>query len=449
MSASEIQRRRVLIAEDVKIAALTIVKALECEGFELAVAHDGEDCLARVGSFQPSLIVLDLMMPKVHGIDVLRQLRAKAETAHIGVIVCSSRRFKTRIKQAQDLGAFDVILKPFDPKELVAKARAFFDSSGPVTNDRPKSPDPSEQVSAPEIYRPTLDTSTGCLRLWGTRGSIPISGPSFARHGGNTTCLQVSCGEDVIIFDAGSGIRELGLTLMGGQARKIHLFMTHTHWDHIQGFPFFVPAYVPGFDITIYGAKGFSKDLKSIFEGQLDQAYFPVQMKDMRANLRFEYLPHEPIEINEAKVSWEFVEHPGVTVGYKIETPTTSISFMPDNEFLKGYLGSPHSLSQKHDSVNACRPIIDFLAGVDILIHEAQYTAEEYGQKVGWGHTSVPNACFLAKISGAKRWIVVHHDPLHVDDFLQTKLNLTRQVLSELECGAEVTHGFDGFILQL
>ena len=151
-------------------------------------------------------------------------------------------------------------------------------------------------------YRPALDSSNGCFQLWGTRGSIPISGPEYIRHGGNTSCMSLEYGEDLIILDAGSGIRNLGLALAKANPRKLHLFITHTHWDHIQGFPFFAPAFIPGFEITIYGAKGFNKNLESLFRGQFDPDYFPIQMENMDAGLEFIYLGDQPVQIGDMRV---------------------------------------------------------------------------------------------------------------------------------------------------
>jgi phosphoribosyl 1,2-cyclic phosphodiesterase len=222
--------------------------------------------------------------------------------------------------------------------------------------------------------------------------------------------------------------------------------MTHTHWDHIQGFPFFAPAYHPEFELTIYSAKGFSKDLSSVFRGQLDVDYFPVQMDDMQARLRFQELPVGALELQGMSLTWEYAQHPGATVGYRIEVGGRSIAFVPDNEFLKGFLGTHDEVGADPHMLEIYQPMIDHLMGVDVLIHEAQYTPEEYVSKVGWGHTSVPNACYLCKATSPKQWIVTHHDPGHSDDFLQHKLNLTRQLLRDLDCATEVRHGFDGLV---
>ena len=251
-------------------------------------------------------------------------------------------------------------------------------------------------------------------------------------------------GDEQFIFDAGSGIRELGLDILKSPRRKLHLFVTHTHWDHIQGFPFFAPAYIPGFEITVYGAKGFGKDLKSIFQGQLDRDYFPVQMEAMCSDLRFQHLVEEPMFIESACISWAFTQHPGATVGYKIEIGGKKIAWVPDNEFLQGYMGSPKGLTRDHPLVAPYARMIDFLSDADTVIHEAQYTTKEYPKKVRWGHSSIANACLLMKLAGVRRWIVTHHDPLHDDAFLEGKLNLTREILADLDHSIIVSHGYEG-----
>lgn len=293
-------------------------------------------------------------------------------------------------------------------------------------------------------YLPMLEGNRGCFNLWGTRGSTPTPGARFLRHGGNTSCMSVVFGGEHFIFDAGSGIRELGFELMTGEARRLHLFITHTHWDHIQGFPFFTPAYVPGFDITIYGAEGFGKDLESIFRGQLDREYFPVQMEDMNSRLEFRHLADNPVIAGPATVAWEFSQHPGATVGYKINAGGKKIAWIPDNEFLQGFAGDPATLTRDHRLVVPFGKMIDFLSDVDVVIHEAQYTNEEYLTKFAWGHSSVSNAALLMKLAGVKRWIITHHDPMHGDNFLDSKLNLTRQILDRLDHQIEVSHGYDG-----
>ena len=391
------------------------------------------------------------MLPRVHGIEILKKVKADPALQNIGVIICTAKSFKTEIDQINELGADDVIIKPFKKEELFNTVNGFFaDRPGMFAAIKFNPADLKAQaviqpISGVEDYRPKLNTSGISFKLWGSRGSIPVSGAKYLRHGGNTTCMEINYGDEKIIFDAGSGIRDAGLALMAeGRPRHVHLFITHTHWDHIQGFPFFIPAFVPGYEISVYGAEGFGKPLKEIFQGQLDREYFPVQMEDMQAKLSFHHLKEEHVQIGDLKVSWEFTNHPGACLSYKIEADGRSIAFMPDNEFLKAYIGSPHEISRDSEIMALSLKLVDFLADVDVLIAESQYMVGEYPQKIGWGHSSVSNGALLAKLANVRKWVVTHHDPMHDDDFLQDKLNLTRQIVYSLDHQIDVVHGFDG-----
>ena len=428
---------RILIAEDVAVLAKMLSRLLVNAGHVTSIASDGEQCLELARSDKPDLILLDLLMPKMHGLEVLRHLRDDPSTADIHVIVCSAKNYKTEMDQARELGAEDFLIKPVQRDDLFA---AIDRASRQGSIDLPA----IEEPSIHDRFAPVLEAEFGSFCLWGTRGSIPISGPKYLRHGGNTSCLELNVGSERIIFDAGSGIRDLGAELAKQPPQTIHLFITHTHWDHIQGFPFFAPIHMPNFDIHIYGASDFEKDLPSIFRGQLDRAYFPVQMEDLNAQLTFHDLPDAPIAIGDASVTWEYVNHPGNTVGYKATVGDRSIVWIPDNEFLAGYEGAPEFIRPDDERASVYEKIIDFIRDVDVLIHEAQYTNEEYSSKIGWGHTCVSNACVLMKLARIRRWIVTHHDPMHDDDFLQHKLNLTRQLLQRIGCKTTVDHAYDG-----
>ena len=445
MSASTDSKGRILIGEDVPEIASDMLQALARAGYACEVTHDGEECLSHARARHPDLVLLDIMMPKLHGVEVLRALRASPETAGIGVFVCSAKAFKSDQQDCEALGAEAFIVKPFKMEELVRLVDAYFarDTSVEVREGR----NAAELREAP--FCPVLDTSHGTMSLWGARGSTPTPGAHFLRHGGNTSCMSIAHEGQVFIFDAGSGIRDLGQKLMDGTVLKLNLFVTHTHWDHIQGFPFFMPAYSPDFEITVWGAEGFGKDLESIFRGQLDRDYFPVQMEDMQSNLRFRHLTENPVVIDGVKVHWEYAQHPGATVGYKIEIGGRKVAWLPDNEFLQGYTGAPEDLTRDNPFVAPYRKMIEFVSDVDLLIHEAQYTNEEYVMKIGWGHCSVSNACLLAKFANVQRWIVTHHDPTHDDDFLESKLGLTRQILERIGHPIEVQHGHDGLTEQL
>ena len=432
---------RVLVAEDVRAISMRITHVLQGRGYQVEVATDGEECLALIAAQKPDLVILDLMMPRLNGMEVLKRLRASAETKDLPVIICTAKDFSTEMKQVRELGIADVIIKPFDHDTLAQKVdRCFNRTSGAAA------PAEAPPAVATQMYAPTLETARARVILWGTRGSIPVSGARYVRYGGNTSCMEYACGSDQLVFDAGSGIRDCASSLLSGGPRHLHLFITHTHWDHIQGFPFFTPIYIPGYEITIYGERGFGKNYESLLSGQLDRDYFPIQREDLRAKLNFRFLDDEPIFIGDIKVTREFTHHPGATVAFKIEHQGRKIAYVPDNEFLHGYLGPPQDLARDSELVIPQEPMVDFLSGVDLMLHEAQYLAPEYSKKIGWGHSNLANACVLAKLAAVKKWIVIHHDPAHDDAFLDNKLSLTRQILGETGCTTEVQHGHDGMV---
>lgn len=439
---SQAPKKKILLAEDVRAIAMQLSHALEKAGYEVQVARDGEECLDKVASFQPDVLVLDLIMPKITGLEALRTLRAAAATENLPVIVTTAKDYSTELKHIRQSGPLDVLIKPFTPDVLLSKLESFFHTSGAcsLVADRPA------RDASKEIYAPVLDTRRPHARFWGTRGSIPVSGGRYAQHGGNTTCFEFCTGHDRIIFDAGSGIREAGLSLLKDGPRHIHLFITHTHWDHIQGFPFFTPIYVPGFEITVYGERGFGKNLESLLVGQLDRDYFPVQREDLAAKINFVFLDDKPVTIGGAKITREYVQHPGATVGFKIEHDGWKVAFIPDNEFLQGYTGSPVGLTLDSDVVVPHQPVIQFVEGVDLLVHEAQYLPADYPKKIGWGHSNLASACALTKLAAVKKWIAVHHDPDHDDAALHAKHNLTRQILTDLDHRIPFVHGYDGLV---
>lgn len=438
--ANQAPKKKILLAEDVRAIALQLSHALEKAGYIVQVAQDGEQCLAKVASFQPDLLVLDLIMPKLNGLEVLRTLRAAKETENLPVIVTTAKDYSTEMKHIRQSGPLDVLIKPFAPDVLLTRLENYFHSSASCSLEAAR---PAREIAA-DLYAPVLETRRPHVRFWGTRGSIPVSGGRYAQHGGNTTCFEFCTGKDRIIFDAGSGLRDAGLSLLKDGPCHIHLFITHTHWDHIQGFPFFTPIYIPGFEITIYGERGFGKNLESLLVGQLDRDYFPVQREDLAAKVNFVFLDEKPVEIGGAKISREYVQHPGATVGFKIECDGWKVAFIPDNEFLQGHTGSPVDLTRDSDIVIPHEPLVSFVEGVDLLVHEAQYLPADYPKKIGWGHSNLASACALTKLAGVKKWIAVHHDPDHDDAALHAKYNLTRQILGDIDHRIPFMHGYDG-----
>jgi len=249
------------------------------------------------------------------------------------------------------------------------------------------------------------------VRFWGTRGSIAAPGPNTARFGGNTSCVEVRASDGtVIILDCGTGARELGLHLAQTlpQPIRLHLFIGHTHWDHIQGFPFFVPAFLPGSELNIYAPLGFQRGLEEAMAGQMEYSYFPVKMRDLRSRIHFTELDEGFFRVGGVLVETQFLNHTAPTIAYRMTSDGATIAYATDHEPFWNASGrvSQHPGDERH---------IAFLKGANLVIHDAQYTDAEYRDKVGWGHSSIEYAVDVALAAGVERLVLFHHDPAHDD----------------------------------
>ena len=258
------------------------------------------------------------------------------------------------------------------------------------------------------------------ITFWGTRGSIPTPGSSTEKYGGNTPCVSIKYGTSDIIFDGGTGIRNLGIYLAQQAKRNednmnLHLFLSHTHWDHIQGIPFFSPAYIKGTKLTVYGSQKKESFLEAILSRQMDVNYFPVEMNQLAADISIKEISQDKIEIGPVVIEWqEQVVHPGGCVRYKVNAGGKKIIYATDVELDKIF-------SKNDDNGNneaLAKEYCDFIKDADLLIADGQYTEEEYPQRIGFGHSSIPVIIDLAFKSGIKQLAIFHHDPQHSDTML-------------------------------
>ena len=244
--------------------------------------------------------------------------------------------------------------------------------------------------------------------IWGCRGSLPTPGPRTLGYGGNTSCVAVALGEDaLVVFDAGTGIHELGLRLESDDARPIHICLTHLHLDHVEGLRFFAPLWRPGREVHVWGPPSPVAPLFERIARAFSPPLFPIQLSDVPCSLSFHDVPHGEWQIGPARLAAAPVIHPGPTLGYRIEVDGGALAYLPDHEpFLGGEDGDrpPDWLSGYAAAAN-----------VDVLLHDAQYTAEEYASRVGWGHSSVDQTVRYAQATGARRLVLFHHDPLRSD----------------------------------
>lgn len=256
------------------------------------------------------------------------------------------------------------------------------------------------------------------LKFWGTRGSCSVSGAEYLKFGGNTCSLEVTYDEAHLIIDAGTGIRPLGDLLMKQAQRKINLLLTHTHWDHIIGFPFFDPIYEMGTHVTIWSPSLAGRNCKQLFNDLLAIEFFPVRLEEVKATLEFKTIQQKtPLNFGPITLDFHMTNHPGLAYGVKIKTPKETIGYITDNEMLQGYHGELPEVTE--ELLESHRGLIEFFKGCDLLIHEAQYLPEEYLEKVSWGHSSILNAIAFIHHTKPKRWNVVHHDPRHTDKDLE------------------------------
>lgn len=285
------------------------------------------------------------------------------------------------------------------------------------------------------------------VTFWGTRGSIPTPGARTARYGGNTSCVAVEGPEgQTVILDAGTGIRELGLELVGRRngAVKAEILLSHTHWDHIQGLPYFKPFFAAGNTVRIWGSKQGKTSLDAILHLQMDPAVFPVPLTAVAATLSVEEV-HAGGEFTVGPFRAQAMQlrHPGTTLAYRL-TPVAggrSMAYVTDNE-----LGSGGSYEMP---AHWRRDLTRFLSGVDLLIHDAMYTPAELEAHRGWGHSSYEEAVELAAEAEAKQLVLFHHEPEHDDEALDQLVRAARAVGKQRQAATTVVAAHEGLQLSL
>jgi phosphoribosyl 1,2-cyclic phosphodiesterase len=314
------------------------------------------------------------------------------------------------------------------------------------------------EAAAPASVSPVAaSASSTWLKFWGVRGSIATPGPTTVHYGGNTTCIEVRVGSQIIILDAGTGLRLLGRQLVaefGSQPLDLTLLLTHTHWDHIQGLPFFQPVYKSQHRLHILGYEGARHGLEEVLASQMESPYFPIGLGEVPANVLIEELKELRFNVGSVPVQACYAYHPGVCVGYRLWTPGGSIAFLPDNELPPAELrdpppaGSPEATAHVAAHGKHAR-LAEFLRGTDVLIMDAQYDCEEYKHHVGWGHGCTNAVVTLAIRAKVKQLFLFHHDPEHDDAKISAMVADARQFVAGQNSSLQVDAAREGVVVNL
>ena len=416
-----------LLIDDDTISRRVLSQALAAAGWSVIEARDGEEGIQLALVNRIDAVICDLLMPRCNGFQVCRTLREKgAQFAGLKIIVTTHRGFATDRLNALESGADHYLVKPVLAAEVLAL----------LNSPTPHSPTPAPASGSPT---PTAHLPVGnLLRFWGVRGSIPTPGPGTVFYGGNTTCVEMRVDGQLIVLDSGSGIRLLGNHLAAefkGHALELTLLLSHTHWDHIQGFPFFAPAYVANNHVRIIGFEGYRKGLESTLAVQMESTYFPVGLRQLPSSISFLEQREMDFHIGPVRVRSIFVNHPGVTVGYRLDTSTGSCAFLPDHESYARMRLHPRATGEKgQDTMDYCRAedqkLIELLRDVDVLILDSQYDEAEYQTHIGWGHSCYEDSVATALAAGAKQLFLFHHDPLHDDAQVSRLVSHARELVA-------------------
>jgi phosphoribosyl 1,2-cyclic phosphodiesterase len=369
--------KRVLIIDDRDETRTLKRRALEPDGYELRELNSATGLEEAVAEFSPDLVVTDILMPGGDGISACKRLRAAPETANLAVIFVSAKGFEADQREALEAGGAAYLMKPFRPEALR------------------------------EVVRETLADKIA-VRLWGCRGSISVPEAASGKYGGNTPCVEVVLpGRRRLIFDAGTGIRPLGNRLVAQSLSKMAVCLTHYHWDHTQGLPFFKPLYVPGNVVEIYGPADSTESLTKKIKGEMGGDYFPVSIEAFQASVDFVAVTERTFEMPGYSLSVLHAFHPGRTVAYRVDLGERSVVYASDNELPPDHL-------EPEFSGEALR-FAEFAAGASLLIHDATYSRSAYDQKRGWGHSCGETVAALAVRAGVGQVCLFHHEPDNTD----------------------------------
>lgn len=287
------------------------------------------------------------------------------------------------------------------------------------------------------------------VRIWGTRGSIPTPGRETVHFGGNTSCveLETDAGE-LIILDCGTGVRLLGERLIksGKMPVKASILISHAHWDHIQGFPFLGPIFQRENEFSVFGPKGGERSLKQVLATQMEFTFFPISLDQLASKLSYHHLSEGIHRIGSALIKTQYLHHPAVTLGYRIEADGVTVAYLCDHEPFSDILWRSEARPGQLESFlhDGDRRHAAFMQGADLVIHDSQYTVEEYPAKKNWGHSHYEYVVGVASAAGVRRLLLTHHDPSHQDEVVSDIEVMARKFAESIGSSIDICCAYEG-----
>lgn len=392
-----------IVDDDPDMLAL-VQRLLREAGHDASVNVSPRSALHEILEQRPDCVLLDILMPEMDGLELCRELRANPMLSRTKIIVLSTKPYDVDRRRAKELGADGYLVKPIEIETVVQSLLE-------------------------------LATDHLVLTYWGVRGTLPVCGPKALRYGGNTACVSVQVGgEPLFIFDCGTGIKSLSDYLGAVALRRFaaRVFISHTHWDHINTLPFFAPLYARGNEIEVYGPYQGQLGIARAVGAQMDGVFFPVTVREFGAHVEFHDLREQSLMFGPVRIDTMLLRHPGYCLGYRLSAWGRTLCYVTDNEL--------HRPGDARYDAHYLARLVEFVGGADVLITDATYRDHEYVEKLDWGHSCVGQVAELAARAQVKRLHLFHHDPEQTDNDIDRKLAEARERLTArgatLECHA-------------
>ena len=393
MPSSEKHTFHIVVVDDDKSMAESSKTLLEKAGNKVTVFSSPKEALNQITTLNPDCIISDLMMPELDGLEFFLSVRKLPLAKQPIFVILTSKVFEFDRRRAFEMGVDGFLNKPARPETFVS--------------------DLMEIINKEMI-----------VEFWGVRGTLPVPGEDSVKYGGNTNCVTLTLSrKHYFIFDAGTGIKKLSTHLIKQKRFPLSakIFVSHPHYDHINGIPFFVPLYMKGNEFEFFGSPSGELSLEKVISGQMDSIYFPITLKEFAAKISFRDLGEETFTVDDVKIQTISLNHPGKCLGFRIEYNNKVFCYVTDHELYLENL--PYYNQFETDR------IIQFIHKADMLIMDATYTDAEYPAKIGWGHSSLTRVVDVADRARVMLLCLYHHDPDQFDNDIDLKLKLARTLL--------------------